>query len=538
MDFIIATIKKLGWHRCSLRSKHTFITLNEHGPYWLHATDGWRNLTTKCMLRTVGSAFLWTISPGIQSIMNQQTCSWNFSNQTWPICATMWRWHHSLSQGTLSLWILPSSSWAWRCRWTQHIQDQSSWRDDDGSVCMEPSFIANDCKLLESHGDSTVSATFLVFSMHWIWYRDPTSIPPHADPAAWAILREFAATDMRLPDAEQHIKDVLRSCYTEADWQAAFKAVMNAKNDSDTATSAIEKLAHAAANRTEIKICLPARPVVPQLDDLKNDLTQSISDLQGQNHIFGTSLTLDEFLEPKEEAETWGSATAAIFYGPEGDKAIVAEVVWEIMEKNNKVIEVESDNEDEPRKPDVSCSDTINLCEKLIEACLQHGNTSSDLTLDLLTHLHCLCVYLHQEELLHSQQTTLDIFLTCSSHQSLNLHTYVAMCYILWLSHLSQYVTDMILNISHNAWTFLSLDHMQYEIVYCTCYARFTLPLYYLPYPGIKLPTSLRYWSLPITTLLILSIAPGLDSRTALWLSTSCLSHGKPFTMYITQPCI
>ena len=25
------------------------------------------------------------------------------------------------------------------------------------------------------------------------------------------------------------------------------------------------------------------------------------------------------------------------------------------------------------------------------------------------------------------------------------------------------------------------------------CYARFTLPLYYLPYLGIELPTSLRY---------------------------------------------
>ena len=70
------------------------------------------------------------------------------------------------------------------------------------------------------------------------------------------------------------------------------------------------------------------------------------------------------------------------------------------------------------------------------------------------------------------------------------------------------------------------------------CYARFTLPLYYLPYPGIELPTSLQYWSLLITTLLILSIVPGLDSRTALWLSTSCLPHGKPFTMHIAQPCI
>ena len=56
------------------------------------------------------------------------------------------------------------------------------------------------------------------------------------------------------------------------------------------------------------------------------------------------------------------------------------------------------------------------------------------------------------------------------------------------------------------------------------CYTCFTSPLYYLPYPGIKLPTSLRYWSLLITTLLILSIAPGLDSRTAMHLGASCIS--------------
>ena len=47
------------------------------------------------------------------------------------------------------------------------------------------------------------------------------------------------------------------------------------------------------------------------------------------------------------------------------------------MEKNNKVIEVEYDDEDEPRKPDVSRSDTTNLCEKLVKACLQHGTVAS-----------------------------------------------------------------------------------------------------------------------------------------------------------------
>ena len=36
--------------------------------------------------------------------------------------------------------------------------------------------------------------------------------------------------------------------------------------------------------------------------------------------------TLDEFLEPKEEAKTRDSAAADIFDGPGGDKVIVAEV--------------------------------------------------------------------------------------------------------------------------------------------------------------------------------------------------------------------
>ena len=61
-------------------------------------------------------------------------------------------------------------------------------------------------------------------------------------------------------------------------------------------------------------------------------------------------------------------------------------MVRETAEKNNEVIEIDSDDEDEPRKPDISHTETINLCEKLMEACLQHGDSSSDLPLNLLTH--------------------------------------------------------------------------------------------------------------------------------------------------------
>ena len=118
-------------------------------------------------------------------------------------------------------------------------------------------------------------------------YRDPTAIPPHADPTAWAILREFAATDMRLPNTEQRVKDTLGTRYNDSDWQPAFKAVMDAENNTNTATVAIEKLVHAAANFTGLGIRIPARREVPQLDALETDVVQSISDLQARNRIFG-----------------------------------------------------------------------------------------------------------------------------------------------------------------------------------------------------------------------------------------------------------
>ena len=153
----------------------------------------------------------------------------------------------------------------------------------------------------------------------------------------------FAATDMRLPDAEQYVKDALGTRYEDRDWQPAFKAVMDVENDTDAATTAIEKLSRTAADWTGLKIRIPARPVVPQLDALEKDVTQSISDLQAHKHIFGTPPTLDEFLEPKEEAETRDSAAADIVNGPGGDQAIVAEVVQETAEKNNEVIEIDSD---------------------------------------------------------------------------------------------------------------------------------------------------------------------------------------------------
>ena len=75
------------------------------------------------------------------------------------------------------------------------------------------------------------------------------------------------------------------------------------------------------------------------------------------------------------------------------------------------------------------------------------------------------------------------------------------------------------------------------------CYARFTLPLYYCHTWGSNSQPHYDNSHYQNTTLLILCSAPGLDSRTASWLSASwlsasCLPHAGSFTMHIAQPRI
>ncbi|KAH0833378.1 hypothetical protein J3R83DRAFT_12479 [Lanmaoa asiatica] len=127
---------------------------------------------------------------------------------------------------------------------------------------------------------------------------------------------------------------------------------------------------------------------------------------------------LTSSLNPKKKQRLGISVSADIFDGPGGDKAIVAEVVQEVAEKNNEVIEIDDDDDDEISKPDISRTETINLCEKLMEACLQHGDSSSDLPLNLLTNLRHFHVCLRRKKFLHARQTTLDAFLACPSRQS------------------------------------------------------------------------------------------------------------------------
>ncbi|KAI6094480.1 hypothetical protein EV401DRAFT_2049921 [Pisolithus croceorrhizus] len=100
-------------------------------------------------------------------------------------------------------------------------------------------------------------------------------------------MREFAATEMTLPEAEKHLQDILTTHYAEIDWQPALDAVMHAEGDSDAAIAAVEILATNASNQTGLKICIPAQPP-PQLITLEEEVSSYLTELKSRNHIFGT----------------------------------------------------------------------------------------------------------------------------------------------------------------------------------------------------------------------------------------------------------
>ncbi|KAG2356409.1 hypothetical protein BDR07DRAFT_1464058 [Suillus spraguei] len=87
-----------------------------------------------------------------------------------------------------------------------------------------------------------------------------------------------------------------------------------------------------------------ASPKAPQLNTLEHELMKSIEELTTRRRIIGGPLTADEILDPQQEKNV-EEVTAY-----EDDDAIVAEVQRRQAIRSGELVEVESDDEDDPPK--------------------------------------------------------------------------------------------------------------------------------------------------------------------------------------------
>jgi hypothetical protein len=227
-------------------------------------------------------------------------------------------------------------------------------------------------------------------------------------------LRQFASTDMTLPQAELALSNHLGDRYKDADWHPALNAVMDAEGDVQRAQKAIQRLS-AACGRPKITIKLPAiagaRP--SQLVAAEDNLVGSVKVLQSRNRIFGQPLSVDELIDPVQEQGIPGESPYAF---PKGDIEIINQVTREQQVERGDVVEVDSDDDNsDGNDPTGSLSrrDAINLAANLEPLVIKHGNNASD-SLKLTNLLQQFRAHLHHKDASHSKQTTLDTFFHAS----------------------------------------------------------------------------------------------------------------------------
>jgi hypothetical protein len=160
--------------------------------------------------------------------------------------------------------------------------------------------------------------------------------------AAWTILKEFATTDMGLPEAEQALKDHFEDQYIDSEWRPALDAVMAAENDTSVALENIKKFRLTSyPNPSAVLTTFPLHTPTAQCTSFEADLMESVAELKNQNRIFGPLATIEELVNPVEEQQNQDSLN-----GPMNESDIIAQVHHEQALKRGDIEEVVSEEED------------------------------------------------------------------------------------------------------------------------------------------------------------------------------------------------
>ncbi|KIK77588.1 hypothetical protein PAXRUDRAFT_777200 [Paxillus rubicundulus Ve08.2h10] len=130
---------------------------------------------------------------------------------------------------------------------------------------------------------------------------------------------------------------------------------------------------------------------------------QSINVLKSHNHIFDTPPTLDELLDPPEEAEIREMDLFTI--GEKGKKEIVEMVEHEMAVVRGEVIKIDLDKDKDLVGPCITRIQAMTLCEQLERAVLEYGEGENLALSRQLCRFHA---HLQGQEFTSMKQTTLD----------------------------------------------------------------------------------------------------------------------------------
>ncbi|KAG9308707.1 hypothetical protein JVU11DRAFT_11665 [Chiua virens] len=181
---------------------------------------------------------------------------------------------------------------------------------------------------------------------------------------------------------------------------------MDAEGLEEDAINAIDCLEHDAKAWAGLKIQITLRPHIPQLQEEEAQLMETVNTLKSRNRIFDPP-TLEDLMDPPEEKEIRQGLMTEL---NRSDEVIVAKVQHEMAVAKGKVIEVESDNDnDETPEPLISCVETMLMCLMFEHAVKEHGDIEDMLELPHI--LYCFHAKLQRKEFFEAKQTTLDRYM-------------------------------------------------------------------------------------------------------------------------------
>lgn len=253
--------------------------------------------------------------------------------------------------------------------------------------------------------------------------------------AAWAIIRSFATSNLRLPQVEEKLRDLLGSAYNGALWKPAFDIVFTIEGDKDIRRALKELTKLEASSIIQLPATtspqsidqsapsVPAAPITPslaysrQVEQLEKDLIDSIQDLKRRKRIRGEPVTLEEFLNPEDERKIGEGE----YEFPGGDDEIVEQAKRMVEERVTGVTAMDVD-EDEDGEPEVEVQVTgqegMALCERLEKMCLSQADAHGVDVLELQKQLRKMRAHFRKLDFHASKQASLDSFFGPSSSRS------------------------------------------------------------------------------------------------------------------------
>lgn len=218
-----------------------------------------------------------------------------------------------------------------------------------------------------------------------------------------ALLKVFITSDMTLPQAEDSLSKLIGPDYVPEVWQPVFDAILEAENDVDTALDNLalfERLPISASSDFD----LPSQFAESrESENLESVLMGMLKELKSRNRVHGKLLTFDELVSPLEEVVAVTDPDAPDFAVDED--ALIKHIQYEKAVQEGRIIEIESDDEEDVDEPIMKNEEILRACAAL-EASVLHTDAPSGY--HLIGALRKFRAELNRTNQAAKKQTTLD----------------------------------------------------------------------------------------------------------------------------------